>query len=47
MAPCVEDVDGMIVLEPGAGWYLATKSAAGSSPLVDVGVVWEEETLAA
>jgi hypothetical protein len=47
MVSCAEDVDGLIVLEPGAGWFLATKSAAGASPLIDVGIVWEEEPLAA
>jgi hypothetical protein len=37
-----EDVDGGIVLEPGAGWCLEAIAAAGSSPLVICGVVWEE-----
>jgi hypothetical protein len=37
-----EDVDGNIILEPGAGWTLGGVSAAGSSPLVDIGIVWEE-----
>jgi hypothetical protein len=41
-----EDVDGGIVLEPGSGWGLAGIAAAGSSPLVHAGVVWEEESLA-
>jgi hypothetical protein len=41
----VEDVDGVIVLEPGAGYTVGTVSAAGSSPLVDIGIVWEEESL--
>jgi hypothetical protein len=45
MVPCVEDVDGAIILEQGAGWFLATKSAAGASPLVDIGIIWEEESL--
>ncbi len=43
---CVEDVDGAIVLEPGAGYTVGTVSAAGSSPLVDIGIVWEEESIA-
>ncbi len=42
---CVEDVDGAIVLEPGAGYTVGTVAAAGSSPLVDIGIVWEEESL--
>jgi hypothetical protein len=46
MVPCYEDVDGNIILEPGAGYVPLTISAAGSSPLVDIGVVWEEESLA-
>jgi hypothetical protein len=44
---CTEDVDGAIVLEPGSGWCLEALAAAGSSPLVHCGVVWEEEGLAA
>jgi hypothetical protein len=41
-----EDVDGAIVLEPGAGWCLEALAAAGSTPLIHAGVVWEEEALA-
>jgi hypothetical protein len=41
-ATITEDVDGNIVLEPGAGWCLEGIAAAGSSPLVICGVVWEE-----
>ncbi len=37
-----EDVNGAIVLQPGAGWALEGISAAGSSPLAFFGVVWEE-----
>jgi hypothetical protein len=37
-----EDVDGAIVLEPGSGWCLEALAAAGSSPLIEPGVVWEE-----
>jgi hypothetical protein len=44
---CYEDVDGNITLEPGAGWYLGGKGAAGASPLIIAGIVWEEESLAA
>jgi hypothetical protein len=43
--PIFEDVDGLIVLEQGSGWTVGTVSAAGSSPLVDIGVVWEEESI--
>jgi hypothetical protein len=42
-----EDVDGAIILEPGGGWCLEGVGAAGSSPLVTVGVVWEEEPISA
>jgi hypothetical protein len=40
---CVEDVDGIITLEPGSGYTIGTVAAAGSSPLIDAGIVWEEE----
>lgn len=40
---CVEDVDGAIVLEPGAVYQLlGVFGAAGSTPKVSVGAVWEE-----
>jgi hypothetical protein len=42
-----EDVDGSIVVEPGAGWFLSGVSTAGSSPLCFISVVWEEEPIAA
>jgi hypothetical protein len=37
-----EDVDGAIVVEPGCCWSLEAVAAAGSSPLMTFGVVWEE-----
>jgi hypothetical protein len=37
-----EDVDGNIVLEPGNGWCLEAVAAAGSTPLMSFGVLWEE-----
>lgn len=37
-----EDVDGAIVLAPGAGWALEAIMAAGSTPLGWYSVVWEE-----
>jgi hypothetical protein len=37
-----EDLDGNIVLEPGSGYCLEGKTAAGSSPLMSFGIVWEE-----
>ncbi len=37
-----EDVNGAIVLEPGAGWALQGISAAGAAPLGFFGVSWEE-----
>ena len=37
-----EDVDGNIVLEPGAGWCLEAVAAAGTSPLISAAVIWEE-----
>lgn len=47
MFPNFEDVDGMIVLEPGGGWALCGTSTTGSSPLVLCGVVWREVVLTA
>jgi hypothetical protein len=46
-SPIVEEVKGCITLEPGGGYTNGTVSAAGSSPLVDIGFVWEEEAIAA
>jgi hypothetical protein len=37
-----EDLDGNLVLEPGSGWCLEAVAAAGTSPLMSFGVVWEE-----
>jgi hypothetical protein len=39
-----EDVDGMIVLEQGSGYTVGTVSAAGSSPLVDIGMSGKKRT---
>jgi hypothetical protein len=39
----IEDVDGAIVLEPGAVYQLlGVFGAAGTTPKVSVGIVWEE-----
>lgn len=38
----LEDVDGMITIEPGCGWCLYGVTAAGSTPLVLCGITWEE-----
>jgi hypothetical protein len=38
----IDDVDGAIVLDPTGGWCLSALMAAGSSPLIHAGVVWEE-----
>lgn len=38
----VEDMDGEILLQPGASYQLQSIAAAGSSPLLASGVVWEE-----
>lgn len=37
-----EDVDGEIVIEPGCSYQIQAVAAAGSSPIVSVGVTWEE-----
>ena len=40
---CTEDVDGAIVLEPGAQYQLlGVFGAAGTTPKVDIGCLWEE-----
>lgn len=40
---CIEDVDGLIVLEPGAQYQLlGVFGDAGSSPAVTIGAVWSE-----
>ena len=46
IAPLFEDIDGMIVLEPGAGWCLCgvTATTAGT-PLILCGVLWREAPL--
>jgi hypothetical protein len=42
-APCTEDIDGEIVVEPGCSYQLqAVLNAAGTSPKVSPGIVWEE-----
>lgn len=38
----VEDLDGCIVLEPGGSYQIQSICAAGSTPKVTCGVVWEE-----
>lgn len=41
--PIIEDVDGLIVLEPGTAWQLvAVMGAAGTTPKISCGIVWEE-----
>lgn len=40
--PCTEDIDGEIVVEPGCSYQLQSVAAAGTSPKVSPGVVWEE-----
>jgi hypothetical protein len=42
-----EDVDGAIVLEPGGGYTVEGISTGSSSPLIYLGMVWEEEPIAA
>ncbi len=37
-----DDLDGEIVLEPGTSYQLQGVTAAGSSPKVTAGIVWEE-----
>lgn len=37
-----EDMDGEIVIEPGGSYQIQSVCAAGSTPKVTVGVVWEE-----
>jgi hypothetical protein len=37
-----EDLDGNLVLEPGSGYCLEAIAAAGSTPLMSFGVLWEE-----
>lgn len=38
----IEDLDGIICLEPGAIWSPQMIGGAGTSPLVFIGVVWRE-----
>lgn len=40
----VDEVDGAIELQPGMGVSLQGTAAAGTSPLVVFGFVWEEDT---
>lgn len=44
---CSDDLDGEIVIEPGNCYQIQSKCAAGSSPLITVGVSWEEIPIAA
>jgi hypothetical protein len=41
-APTSEDVDGAIVLEPGTQYSLQGEMAAGTTPKLTAGIVWEE-----
>lgn len=38
----IDDLDGEITLEPGGCYQIQSKCAAGSTPLVSLGIVWEE-----
>jgi hypothetical protein len=38
----IDVVDGSLVLEPGSGVMLQGVAAAGTTPLVIFGMVWEE-----
>ena len=40
--PNWEDMDGLIVLEQGAGWCTNSIAAAGTTPAEQIGVAWEE-----
>lgn len=42
-----DDVDGEIVVEPGYCYQIQSVCAAGSTPLVTVGVTWEEVPIVA
>jgi hypothetical protein len=42
ISDCINVVDGSFVLEPGSGIMLQGVAAAGTSPLVIFGMVWEE-----
>jgi hypothetical protein len=37
-----DDVDGAIIVEPGTTYSIQADAAAGTSPKVSIGVVWEE-----
>lgn len=41
-AVIIDDLDGEIVLEPGGTYQIQSKCAAGSTPLVTPGILWEE-----
>lgn len=44
--PAFDNVDGAILVSPGTAWaYQAAAAAAGSSPLIMIGVLWEEVPL--
>lgn len=44
--PVSEDVDGEIVVEPGASYHLqSVQAGAGTSPLVSPGISWTEEPI--
>ena len=40
--PAVEDLDGEFVVEPGCALSIEGVAAAGTSPLVSIGMSWEE-----
>lgn len=42
-----DDVDGEYVIEPGYCYQIQSKCAAGSSPLISVGITWEEVPIVA
>ena len=43
----VDEVDGAIIVAPGAGVSLQATAGAGTSPLVIFGMMWEEVAIAA
>jgi len=41
-APCTEDIDGEIVVEPGCTYQLQFVGTGGTSPALSPGITWEE-----
>jgi hypothetical protein len=39
---CIDDVNGAITLSPGGVYQVQSVCAAGTSPLLNIGVIWEE-----